>query len=73
MELGCPWFIDQVDDGFVIWILGGGEDTCGLVEKDDAASVGLEHVTGGNEVIEFAQRCGSVRDRIAVKDDLAVF
>ena len=53
VEFVRPGFVDQVDDGFVFPVRGGGEDACGFVEEDDSAGVCLEGFSGGRDVVEL--------------------
>lgn len=73
MEFVRPGFPDEVDDGFVGEVCGGGEDAGWLMEEDVARGVCLEGFPGGDEVIEFSERCGSIGDEFAVEEDMAVF
>lgn len=71
VELRCPWFIDQVDDGFVSGISRGRENAGGLVEEEITRSVCLKHFTTGGEVIEFSERKCAVGDELVVEYDLS--
>lgn len=50
-----PWFIDEVDDGLMGGICGGGEDAGGFVEEDGSTGGCLEDFACGGEVIEFPE------------------
>ena len=73
MKLVRPGFLDEVDNGFVEWVFGGGEDADWFVEEDDATGVCLEDFSGGDEVIEFSKLTGAVGFGVPVENDLARF
>jgi len=73
VEFAGPGLCDEIDDGFVFPICGGGENAGGFVKQDDSPGVSLEGFAGGGYVVELSNFDGAVGGDLTVENSFFVF